>query len=111
MDKLTLDQQQDLINSVNHVHSLGLFVIPALFALVVAAVLFTRRNGSGNMVLGAFFFLILVFIGATPEPITAFWLWVTTFVAGGYALILQNVRQRGITYGQWFTEHLPWKGK
>ena len=109
MDKLTIEQQNDLINSVNNIHSVGLFVVPLLFIAIVLAVLFTRRNKAGNTVLGIFGFLVLVLIGSAPEPITQLWLSITTFVAFGFALLMQNVRQRGITYGQWFSEHLPFQ--
>lgn len=104
MNSLSPDQQQELIQTVTSIHNAGLIIIPLVFLLTLAAVLFTRRNQAGNAVLALYFFLVLVLIGSCPEPITKIWLAVCALVSGGSALFLQNLHLNGKNLSQWWAE-------
>ena len=106
MNQLTIDQQQELIATVERIHDAGLLIIPLLFIVTFAAVLFTRRNHAGNVVLAGFFFLVLVLVGSCPEPITKLWLALTAIISGSAALLLQSLRQSGLTFNQWLANRL-----
>jgi len=113
MSNLTVEQQNDLINSVTNIHAAGLYVVPLLFILTFAAVLFTRRNKAGNIALAIYFFLVLVLIGSCPEPITKLWLSLSALTAGAYAYFLQNLHGKGKTLVQWLGDKgikLPSRG-
>lgn len=114
MSKLTIEQQNELINTVTNIHSIGLYLVPLLFILTFAAVLFTRRNKAGNIALAIYFFLVLVLIGSCPEPITKLWLSLSALTAGGYSYFLQSLHHKGTTFVQWLSDRgvkLPSQGK